>query len=158
MCSIAGIKDPWPLSERSERRKDLAVIRLVPRVVEDFAVAHDAVLVDDEDGPPRDAFEADHVFVEDAVVANDRLVEIAQEGKRQLLMIVKRLQRKERIDTDAVHLGGRLTQPRQGIAKRAHLLGTDRAEGGREKGQYHRLAALLAQGDRLAVLSGQGEI
>src|SRR5437773_5372492 len=147
-----------PSGERSELRKDFVVIRLVPCVVEDFAVAHDAVLVDDEDGPPRDAFEADHVLIEDAVVANDLLVEIAQEGKRQLLMVVKRLQREERIDTDAVHHGGRLTEPRQGIAKRAHLPGTDRAEGGREKGQYHGLAAPLAQRDGLAVLSGQREI
>src|SRR6185295_10044228 len=99
-----------PLSERSERAENLVVIRLVPRVVEDFAVAHDAVLVDDEDGPPGDALEADHVLVEDAVVANDLLVEIAEEGKRQLLMILKGLQREERVDADAVHLGARLPQ------------------------------------------------
>src|SRR6266850_3039762 len=125
MCSIAGI--PWPLRERSERAEDLVVIRLVPRVVEDFAVPHDALLVDDEDGPLGDALEAYHVFVEDAVVANDLLVEVAQEGKRQLLMILKRLQGEERIDTDAVHLAARLAQPRHGIAERAQLLGADRA-------------------------------
>src|SRR5262249_26443735 len=94
----------WPPAalrrERSERREHLVVIRLVTGIVEHLPVPHHAILVDHEHGALRDSLEADHVLVENAVLANDLLVEVAQQRKRQLLVVVKRLQREERVDAD----------------------------------------------------------
>ena len=56
---------------------DLLVVRLVARVLEHLAVPHDAVLVEHEHGALGDAFQADHVLVEHAVVADHLLVEVA---------------------------------------------------------------------------------
>jgi len=61
-----------------KRVEDLLIVRLVPRIVEHLAIAHDALFVDHEDGAFGDAFEADHVLVEYAVVANRLFVEVAQ--------------------------------------------------------------------------------
>src|SRR5665213_4073985 len=93
------------LRERSERRKDLGVVRLVPGVLEDLAVAHAAVLVDHEHGALRDALQADHVLIEHAVVPNHLFVEVGQEREGELFVVVKGLERKEGVNAQAKHLG-----------------------------------------------------
>src|SRR6185436_14693572 len=104
------------------------------------------------------ALQADHVLVEHTVVANHLLVEIAQEGKRQVLILLKRLQREKRINTDTVHLCVREVQRREPVAEGAELLGAYRTERRRKKCEHHRTAAPPAERDRLAVLVGQGEV
>src|SRR5437870_9821314 len=125
------------LSKRSERRKDLLIVRLVPRIVEHFAVPDDPVLVEHEYGTFGDPFEADHVLVEHAVLADRLLVEVAEERKRELLVIAERLQREKRVHADAEHLSVRLVELRERVAERAEFFGADRAERGRKKRQHH---------------------
>src|SRR5882672_9861927 len=69
-----------PLRQRRKRLEHLVVIRLVPRVVENFAVPDHAARVDDEYAPLGDALQADHVLVEHAVIADHLLVEVTQQG------------------------------------------------------------------------------
>src|SRR5262245_8011646 len=64
---------PGLRSQRRKGREHPVVVGLVAGVLQHFAMAHDAVLVDHEHRPLRDTLEADHVFVEHAVVA-DRLL------------------------------------------------------------------------------------
>src|SRR5437879_4348393 len=116
------------------------VAGLVPRILEHFLVANDAVLVDDEDRAVGDALQADHVLVEDAVIANRLLVEIAEQRKGETLRIGKRLQREEGIDADAVHLRVRLVEPRHRVAERAQFLLADTAERRREEGEHNRFS------------------
>ena len=84
---------------------DLLVVRLVARVVEHLAMPDHAVLVQHEHGALGDALQPDHVLVEHAVVADDLLVEVAQQRKGQVLLVGERLERKKGIDADAVDLG-----------------------------------------------------
>ena len=51
------------------------------------------------------------------------LLKSLSSGNVQLLLIVKRLERKERVNADAEHLGVGLPEPRHRIAERAQLLG-----------------------------------
>ena len=108
----------------------------------------------DYTAPLGDPLEANHVFVEDPVIANDLLVEVAQERKRELLVGLKRLQREERIHTDTEYAGIRLIEPGHAVAERAQLLGAYRAEGRGEERQHDRTAPLSAERDRLAILVG----
>src|SRR5258707_13661014 len=98
--------------ERSERREHLLVVRLVPRVVQDFAVADHTLFVDDEHRAFRDPLETDHVLVEHAVVPNHLFVEVAEQRERELLVIVERFEREERVDADAEHVRVGLAQAR----------------------------------------------
>src|SRR5262249_21038543 len=92
------------LSERRERREDLLVIGLVTRIVEHLTMVDDTVLVQDEYRALGDPFEPNHVFVEDAVLADDFLVEITEQRELKPLVGMKRLQSEERIDADTEHL------------------------------------------------------
>ena len=125
----------------TSQRVDLLVIRLVARVVEHLAVADDPVLVQHEHGPLGDPLQADHVVVEDAVLADDLLVEVAQQRKRQSLLIRERLERKEGIDADAVHLGPCLVELAERVAEGAQLFLAHRTERRREKRQDDRPAS-----------------
>src|SRR5262245_26846038 len=86
------------LPHRLYAAQDRLVVRLVPGVLQDLPIPDHAVLVDDEDRALRNPFEPDHVLVEHAVGPDRLFVEVAQEGKRQLLLIAERLQRKESIN------------------------------------------------------------
>src|SRR5262245_54120246 len=132
MCSI--YQPPAP-SESSERSEDLVVVGLVPGVLEDLLVPDDAVLVDDEDGALGNPLEADHILVEDAVIPDRLLVEIAQQREREMLLVHERLQREKRVDADAIDLRVRLVQARHRVAERAELLLAHAAERSREKRQ-----------------------
>src|SRR5438094_4261806 len=146
---------------RSERLQCLEhpfIIRLVPRVVEHFAVPDRARAVDDEDGAFGNALQPDHVLVEDAVVANHLLVEVAQERKRQLLLIVKCLEREKGVDADAIDARIGVVEPRQRVAEGAQLLRAHAAERRRKERQHHRMPALAAQRHRLALVVREREI
>src|SRR5439155_16688196 len=120
-------------------------VGFIARVLEHLAVADDAVLIDDEHRALRDPLQADHVFVEDAVVADRLLVEIAQQRKVVALRVLERLEREESVDADAVDLRVSLVEPCERIAERAELLGAHAAEGGGKKGQHDGLAPLFAE-------------
>src|SRR5205809_457510 len=113
-CAVSGLKF-------RERLQYLGVVGFVPGVVEDLAVTDDAVAVNHEHRPLGNSLQANHVLVKHAILADDVLVEVAQEGKRQPLRIMKSLERKERIDADAVHLRLRAVQARQLIPEGAQL-------------------------------------
>ncbi len=146
------------LSQRSERIEHLLVVGLVPGVVEDFAVAHRAVLVDHERGTLGDALEADHVLVERPVGANDFFVEITEEWEVELLIGLKRLERKKSVNADAVDLGLRVVQLRDVVAERAQLLGADPAERRRKECEHDRMPPLRAERDGLPILVHQRKV
>src|SRR3954469_16421231 len=106
------------LLERSERIEYLLVVWLVARVVEDFAMADGAVLIDHERRALRDTLEADHVLVERAVRTNDLFVEVAEEREVEFLIRLERLERKECVNADAVNFGFRVIQLRDVVAER----------------------------------------
>src|SRR4051812_46681855 len=87
-------KTPDLLPQRFEYR---VVVRLVSGVLENFGMADDPVLVDDKHGPLGDSLQAGHVLVEHAVVADHLLVEVAQERKGQLLLVLECLERKKSV-------------------------------------------------------------
>src|SRR3954453_16837783 len=150
---------PKPLRrERSERREHLDVVRFVSRVVEDFLVADNAVLVDHEHRALGDPLQADHVLVEHAEFLDRLLVEVAQQRKVVPLRILEGLEGEEGVDADAVDLRLRRVQPCHRVAERAQLLCAHAAERGRKKCQHNRLALLFAEFHRVPVLVGQGEV
>src|SRR5688500_11160675 len=112
----------------SESLAQLRVVGLVPCVLEHLAVPDDAALVDDEHGALRDVLQADHVGIDHAVLVDDLFVVIAQQRKSELLLIVPRLQRKERIGADAEHLRVHVLEVAHRVAKVAHLFGARAAE------------------------------
>src|SRR5688572_24483023 len=81
------------MSHVGEHSEDALVIGLVARVLQHFPVPDDAVLIEDENRALGNPLQPDHVLVEDAVVANRLLVEIAEQLELEVLLIVKRLQR-----------------------------------------------------------------
>src|ERR1035437_8813199 len=146
------------LRQRGEHR---LVIRLVPRVLEHLPVPDDAVLVEDEHRPFRDPLEANHVLVEHAIVADGLLVEVAQQRKRESLLVVKRLEREEGVHADAEHLRVRSVGPVElvyPIPERAQLLLTHRAERRREEREHDRPPAQRAERHRLALLIREGKV
>src|SRR6478672_1953078 len=147
-----------PKSEGLQGREHFLVVRLIPGIVQDLPVPDGTGAVDDENSPFGDPVQPNHVLVEHVVGSDDLLIEVAQERKSQLLRVVKRLQGEERIDTDTVYLGARMVESRKLIAERAQLLLTDRAERGREEGQYHRMTTLSAQGDGLPLVIHQSKV
>ena len=112
VVSLAASLSPGRYDERRHAAQHLLIIRFVPRILEHLAVPDHAILVDDEHGALGDALEADHVLVEHAVVANHLLVVVAQQREIQVLLILKRLQREERVGADAEHLRLGLAQLR----------------------------------------------
>src|SRR5262245_17983558 len=158
ICSIVYPIAGSALRDRRDRPQGPLVIRLVSGVFEHLAVPDRPVLVQDKHRPLRDALQPDHVLVEDAVITDRRLVEIAQQWKVQPLGIPQRLEREEGIYADAVHLRVRLVERRQAVAESAEFLGTHRAECRGEKSQHNRAAALRAQRDRLAILVDQRKV
>src|SRR5215467_13936036 len=95
----------------------------------------DPVTVDDENRPLGNSMKSDHVLVVNPVLANHLFVEITQERERQPLGVVKRLQRKERVDADAEHFRLRMVESGELVAERAELFLAHRAERGGEKCQ-----------------------
>src|SRR6266545_4277055 len=124
--------------KRGGDAEDFLVVGLVAGIVEHLAVPDDALPVEHKHRALRDALQPDHVLVEDAVVADDLLVEIAEQREVQTLVGLKRLEREKRVDADAVDpcTGG--VQLAQRIAKRAELLSTYRTERRWEERQNHR--------------------
>src|SRR3954467_1389377 len=112
-------------------------------------MAHGAVLVDHERGALRDALEADHVFVERTVGSDDVLVEVAEEREVQLLIRLKRLERKKSVNADAVDLRLGVVQLRDIVAERAQFLRADSTERRREKCEHDRMPPLRAERDGL---------
>src|SRR5262245_45719578 len=122
-------------------------------------MADDAAAVDHERRALRDVLQPDHIGVDDTVLANHVLVEVAEERKLQRLGIGPRLERKECVDRDAEHSGVDLVQFRRRVAKRAHLGRARAAERRRHERQDHRpLLQLLAERDGLSILIRKGEI
>src|SRR5688572_21612510 len=73
--------------QRCERFFHIVVVGLVSRILEHFTMTHDAVLIDDEDRALGDVLHADHVGVEDAVLGDHFLVEVAEQREIELLLI-----------------------------------------------------------------------
>src|SRR5262245_44127216 len=145
--------------QRRQRFLDGVVARLVPRILENFTMTDNAVAIDDEDRALGDAFHADHVRIEHAVLFDDFLVVVAQEREIQLELIAPCLEREERVGAHTQHVGVDLVQVRRGVAERAHLLMADTAERGGKKCENDRpLLQLGAERDILAILVVQREI
>src|SRR6476620_3934075 len=121
-------------------------------------MAHGAVLVDHERGALRDALEADHVFVERAVGANDVFVEVTEEWEVELLIGLKRLERKKSVNTDAVDLRLGVVQLRDVVAERAQFLRADSTERRREECEHDRMPPFRAERDGLPILVHQRKI
>ena len=71
------------------------------------------------------------------------LLKSLSSGKRQLLLILKRLQREERVDADAVHLRVGRIQLGHRVAERAQLLLAHELKAAGKEREHHRLAPLL---------------
>src|SRR5205814_2721957 len=123
-----------------------------------FAIPYDALFVENEHRAFGDALEPYHVLVVNVVIANHLLVEIAEQRERELLVGVKRLERKRRIDADAEYL--RLRPPKRSeiVAQRAEFFRAHGTEGGGKERQHHGMTAFAAEGHRLAILISEGEI
>src|SRR5687767_4511376 len=85
----------------SDGLPQLRVVGLVPRVLEHLAVPDDAAFIDRKHRALRDVLQSNHVGIDDPVFVDDLFVVIAQQRKPELLLIVPRLQRKERIGAHA---------------------------------------------------------
>src|SRR5688572_25150690 len=143
----------------SEGLVQLSVVRLVPRVVEHLAIPNDAAFIDREHRALRDVFQSDHVGIDDAVFVDDLFVVVAQKREPKLLLIVPRLQRKERIGAHAEHLRIHVLEVAHRVAEVAHLLRARAAERAREKREHDvAFAEFLAQRDVLAILIDEREI
>src|SRR5688500_1893288 len=142
--------------ESGQRLLHVLVVRLVARIVQHFAMADDAIAIDDEHGALGNVLEADHVRIDDAVLPDDVLVVVAEQREIQLLLIRPRLLREERVGADAEHLRRGLAEFGHRVAERAHLLLAHAAERRREKDENGgTVLQLLAERDVLPVLIRQ---
>src|SRR4030095_15141245 len=122
-------------------------------------MTNDAVATDHEDGALGDVLQPDHVRIDNIVLTDNRLVEVAEQRKVQMLRVGPGLLCEERVDAEPEHLGVYAVQFGCGVPKRAHLLGAGAAERRRKKREDDGpLLQLLAERDRLAILIHQSEI
>src|SRR5688572_5279793 len=111
MFSIAASGDwrlatgDWRLAtgtlECSERGADFSVVRLVSRVVQNLLVTHDAGRIDHEDGALGNVLESNHVGIDNAVLADDLLVVVAEQRKAETLLVAPGLEREKGVRADA---------------------------------------------------------
>src|SRR3954471_25032558 len=123
------------LSELSERVLELAVIRLIARVVERLAVADGASLIYDDHSALGDVFQPDHVRIYNIVGPDRLLVVIAEQRESEPLLVTPGFEREERIGADAIHLCAQTVELGHRITQRAHFGGADAAVCGRKERQ-----------------------
>ena len=93
------------LLQASERATNLFIVRFIAGIFQNFAMADDAVAIDDEDGTLGDVHEPDHVGIDDAICVDDRFVEVAEKRKGESLGIRPSFEREERVRADADDIG-----------------------------------------------------